>query len=142
MRLGIKYAAVLFGALLGLILGEMFGPAAGLGFDWDVMYPRWLSVYVHYHHYLFMGASASLFALIASRFFNSTMWPVLGFALLAGLLRFLADFVRNGESVTLDHVVWFGEFSIPYFIGMLAVFGFWFLINELFGPRFGKEYTL
>ena len=136
-----KYVITLVAAVLGLFLGETLGPAGDLAFDWDMMVPYGLSKYVYYHHYLFLGITVSLFALIASRIFKCTIWAVVGVSLLAGSSRFLLDALRGGEPGVFIESWWFAQYMVPFSVGALAVFGLWFLIIEAIGLGHGKGDT-
>ncbi len=92
MKLGAKYAVVFLGALSGLVIGHIFGPAGDLAMDWDFTYPRWLSEYVYYHHSMFVGNTVSLFALLAAQIVRGSIWSVIVFSVFVALIGNLAAF--------------------------------------------------
>ena len=136
-----KYVIFFVAAVFGLYLGDTFGPAGDLAFDWDMMIPFGLSKYVYYHHYLILGVTVSLFTLIVSRFFEPAIWPIVGVSMLVGFLRFSLDLLRGGEPRVFAESWWILEYFLPFSLGVLTVFGLWFLIAEALGIESGKPNT-
>ena len=120
---------VLF-ALVGLYIGDKFGPATGLVLHWDFGYPAWLSSYVYYHHYFQLGMLTSAFSIFAALLFRIHLMVPLGVTLAICCARFMLEPLRVGEPFRLEYLAMFVPYIIPVAIGILTSVGIYTMLNE------------